>query len=96
MLKDTKSKGLINSSKNQLGLISNWLTELILVKSLASVGSLAKTNFLNVPSANLIELSDPLKLVIVLMLLFNLSTEFFKYYLLEQNPEKYKSLNLRH
>nr|QPI16293.1 MAG: hypothetical protein NIOZUU157_00180 [Virus NIOZ-UU157] len=76
--KATYNKGLINSSKNQLGLISNSLMEFIAVKSCASVGSLAKTNFLNVPSDNLIELLPSLKLVIVLILVFNLSTEFLR------------------
>ena len=78
ILNATYNNGLINSSKNQLGLTSNSLIELREVKSKASVGNLAKTNFLNVPSANLIELSPSLKLVRVLMFVFNLSTEFLR------------------
>ena len=57
----------------------NSLTELIAVKSAASVGNCANTNFLNVPSGNLIELLASLKLVIVLIFVFNLSTEFLRY-----------------
>ena len=76
--KDTNKRGLINSSKNQLGFTPNVLIEFKDVTSLASVGNLAKTNFLKVPSESLIELSPPLKFVIVWILLSNLSIEFFK------------------
>ena len=75
---DTYSNGLINSSKNQLGLILKFSTEFIALKSCASVGNLASTNFLKVPSGNLIELSLPFRLVIVSILLCSLSTEFLR------------------
>ena len=71
-------RGLMSSSKNQLGFILNWFTELIEVKSGASVGSFCSTSFLNVPSANLTELEPPPTFVIALMLDCKRSTEFFK------------------
>lgn len=53
-------------------------TVLIEFKSCASVGNFERTNFLNVPSDNLIELFEPFILVMVSILFCSLSTEFFK------------------